>query len=185
MFGLLGMLRGTVGTRDLGQRITRHRELSDNSLEVEYGSRQRSERAQGALVGLVPDTEARAVPGRSRGSREWSIRLRTELLSEVEYEEGLSFERSCTAVNISPIWVYPTVRRTPHRQSRYPRQSASPRNICMFHGWFGGSLLPEVMGLVSGEVYRLLSEDRCRLGCAAPRPTMRFRLQTLRISDLL
>jgi hypothetical protein len=129
MFGLLGMLRGTVGTRDLGQRITRHRELSDNSLEVEYGSRQRSERAQGALVGLVPDTEARAVPGRSRGSREWSIRLRTELLSEVEYEEGLSFERSCTAVNISPIWVYPTVRRTPHRQSRYPRQSASSRNI--------------------------------------------------------
>ena len=56
---------------------------------------------------------------------------------------------------------------------------------CMFHGWFGGSLLPEVMGLVSGEVYRLLSEDRCRLGCAAPRPTTRFRLQTLRIPDLL
>ena len=127
MFGLLGVLRGTVGTRDLGQRITRHRELSDNSLEVEYGPRQRSERAQGAVVGLVPDTEACANPERSRGNREWSIRLRTEHLGEVEHEEGLFLE-SLRQLRF-PIWVHPTVRRTPHRQSRYYRQSASSRNI--------------------------------------------------------
>ena len=84
MLGMLDMLRGTVGARDLGQRIMRHRELSDNRLEVEYGSKQRSKRFQGAVVGLVPDSEARAVLGRSRGSREWSIHLRTELLGKVE-----------------------------------------------------------------------------------------------------
>ena len=105
MLGMLDMLRGTVGTRDLGQRIARHRELSDNRLEVEYGSRRRSKQTQGSVVGLVPDSEARAVPRRSRGNRESSIRLWTVdyLLRVVDHEEGLFLERSHTAVDISPV----------------------------------------------------------------------------------
>ena len=75
MLGTLDMLRVNVKARDLGQRIMRHCELSDNRLEVEYGSRKRSKRTQGSVVGLVPDSEARAVPRRSRGNRESSIRL--------------------------------------------------------------------------------------------------------------
>lgn len=45
----------TVGTRNLGQRMMRHRGLSDDRLEVEFGSKQRrerSEQAQGSVVGL-------------------------------------------------------------------------------------------------------------------------------------
>ena len=75
--------------------MARHRELSDNSLDVEYGSRQRSKQTQGSVVGLIPDSEARAVPRRSRGNRESSIRLWTVgyLLREVDHEEGLFLEQ--------------------------------------------------------------------------------------------
>lgn len=88
----------------------RHCELSDSRLEVEYGSRQRSKQTQGSVVGLVPDSEARAVPRRSRGNRESSIRLWTVdyLLREVDHEEGLFLKESHTAVNISSVWIHPT-----------------------------------------------------------------------------
>lgn len=61
MLGMLGMLRVNVETRGLVQRIIRRCELSDSRLEVEYGSRQRSKQTQWSVVGLVPDSEARAV----------------------------------------------------------------------------------------------------------------------------
>jgi len=59
----------TVGTRYPGQRMMEHRGLSDDRLEVECGSRLRLIQAQGSMVGLFPDFEARVVPRRSRGSR--------------------------------------------------------------------------------------------------------------------
>lgn len=60
----------TVGTRYLGKRMMRHGGLSDDRLEVECGPRQRLNQAQGSVVGLFPDSEARAVPRCSRGCRE-------------------------------------------------------------------------------------------------------------------
>jgi hypothetical protein len=110
MLGTLGILGVNVKARDPGQRIVGHCELSDNRLEVEYGSRQRSKQTQGSVVGLVPDSEARAVPRRSRENRESSIRLWTVdyLLRVVGHEEGLFLEQSHKAVNISSVWVHPT-----------------------------------------------------------------------------
>ena len=70
MLGTLGTLGVDVEARERpGQRIVGHCELSDNRLEVEYGSRQRSKQTQWSVVGLVLDSEARAVPRRSRGNR--------------------------------------------------------------------------------------------------------------------
>lgn len=57
-------------------------------------SRQRLKQAQGPLVGLVPDPEARVFRRHSYRSRVQSIRLRTVLLGEVRYEDGLSLEQS-------------------------------------------------------------------------------------------
>jgi len=83
----------TVGTRDPGQRMVEHRRLSDDRLVVECGPRLRLNQAQGSVVGLFPGFEARAIPGRSRESRELSVRLRTALLGMVEYGNGLSLEQ--------------------------------------------------------------------------------------------
>jgi hypothetical protein len=49
--------------------------------------------AQGSMVGLVPGSEARAVPRRSRGSRELSVRPSTAHLRMLEFEVGLSLEQ--------------------------------------------------------------------------------------------
>jgi hypothetical protein len=77
-------------------------------------------------------------------------------------------------------------RRTPHRQSILHRLSASSRNIfhasCMVHS--SAAVCSRRSWDLFQEKYRSLSEDRYRLGCAAPRPTVRFRLQNSRIPDL-
>ena len=77
MLGMLDMLSTTFMTRDPGQRITRHYGLSGDRLEAECGSRQTLKPAQGVCGWSGSGSEARAVPRRSRGSREWSIRLTT------------------------------------------------------------------------------------------------------------
>ena len=177
MLGTLGILGVNVEARERpGQRIVGHCELSDNRLEVEYGSRRRSKQTQGSVVGLVPDSEARAVPRRSRGNRESSIRLWMVDYSSEWWSMRKVFSssngESHTAVNILSVWIRPTVRQTPHRQSRYHRLSASSQNILQV-SWMVRRQSARGSGFQ--EKYRSLSEDRCRFGCAAPRPTACFR----------
>ena len=123
------MLRVNVEARGLGQRIMRHCELLDNRLEVEYGSRQRSRQTQGSVVGLAPESEARAVPRRPRGNRESSIRLWTVDYSSERWSMKKVFFSSNSIRLSTPGWIHSTLRRTPHRQSRYRQLSASSRNI--------------------------------------------------------
>jgi hypothetical protein len=73
--------------------MMKHRGLSDSRIEVECGARLRLIQAQGSMVGLVPGSEARAVPRRSRGSRELSVRPSTAHLRMLEFEVGLSLEQ--------------------------------------------------------------------------------------------
>lgn len=77
MLGMLDMLSTTFMTRDPGQRIIGHYGLSGDRLETECGSRQTLKPVQGVCGWSGSGSEARAVPRRSRGSREWSIRLAT------------------------------------------------------------------------------------------------------------
>lgn len=120
-------------------------------------------------------------------TREQGVFIPTQdstLFEEVECEEGLFIEQACTAANMSPVW---DTRRTPHRQPTFHRLSASSQNISHAPWMVDGSaaVCSRRSWDLFQEKYRSLSEDRYRLGCAAPRPTVRFRLQNSRIPDLL
>lgn len=57
-------------------------------------------------------------------------------LEEMDREEGLFLELSCTAIELSPTWTYPVIQC-----DIMSTVSKLANHANMFHGWFGGSLL--------------------------------------------
>ena len=133
MLGMLDMLSTTFMTRDPGQRITRHYGLSGDRLETECGSRQTVKPVQGVCGWSGSGSEARAVPRRSRGSREWSIRLATYSSGRWIMKKVFS---SSNSARLPMSHRHGFARRTPHRQSTCHRLSASSRIYSILHGWW-------------------------------------------------
>jgi hypothetical protein len=144
------------------------------ALEVECGSRQTLKEAQGAVVGLVPDPEA---CGPNALARKQGV---VDPPQDLQYSSERWIMKK---LFLSSVPTQPSRFRQHGLTRRYIERHISRRYIIdsqqahgmgyMFHGWFGGSLLVGTGPFQ--EKYRSLSEDRCRFGCAAPRPTVRFR----------